>query len=229
MQASNSDFYAWIASRSTITWTNLAASFDTTDLSSYTTASISPTANKLLLMSVVQYQSSGTAATPTVTGAGLTWTVVTTAVRLNRRCTVFRATGASPSTGALTIDFAGNTQSNCGWSVNEATNAVITGTNASDAVVQTKILESAGPGTPVVTTFDAALEHSTNHMYISVCHASNNTITADATFTQLSQANMGAVGAVSQCTQYAANKTSNSTAITDGNTCIVAVEVKSAG
>ena len=63
---------------SAITATNLTSAASNTAASSYTTASISPGANKLDIVSVASGVSSGGTNVPTVTGAGGTWVQIAT-------------------------------------------------------------------------------------------------------------------------------------------------------
>lgn len=125
-----------------VTGTNLTTGVDSDGGSGATTASVSPTANRLLLLTV----SSRTGITadpnePTVTGNGLTWVPVNGVVYDNtsssrRRITVFRALGASPSTGTISIDFGGQAQTHVLWSLDEFSGVDTSGTNGSGAVVQ---------------------------------------------------------------------------------------------
>src|SRR5687768_12328361 len=95
----------------------LSEVYSGTDAASYTTASLTPTANRLILLTVVS--SFGTSGTnqpnnPTVTGCGLTWVNIGFNWHSGRnKISLFRAMGSAPSSGALTIDFGGQTQSAC--------------------------------------------------------------------------------------------------------------------
>lgn len=126
---------------------NLTAGDSQTDTSSYSTASISPGANRLILATVVNRTASGTPNQPTLTGNSLTWVAVNSVVYdtsgSQRRITVFRAMGASPTTGAITIDLAAQTNTTCMWAVDEATGVDTSGTNGSGAVVQSAVNSTA--------------------------------------------------------------------------------------
>lgn len=121
---------------------------------SSSTASVFPSANKLELLSV----SSRTSITanpnqPTVTGNGLTWVAINSVVyddtsSSRRRVTLFRAMGSSPSTGTISIDFGGQTQTDIAWSVDQVSGMDTTGTNGSGAIVQNaQNKDSSGTGT----------------------------------------------------------------------------------
>lgn len=117
--------------------THLSTDGSATGAASYETASISPVANKLVLVAVSSVRVPGSAA-PTVSGCNMTWTQVRTQLSEdgNRRVTVLRGVSASPTPGTLTIDFGGQGQLRCGWSINQFTNTDIGGTNGADAIVQ---------------------------------------------------------------------------------------------
>jgi hypothetical protein len=125
---------------------------------SFGTASVTPKANKLYLLAVHNRCSSGTGNEPTVTGDGLTWVKVATSqngASPEERQTLFRALGSSPTTGALTIDFAGQTQVYCSWYLNEFSNVDTTGTNGSGAIVQSNIVYQNSNTTGVTITLSA--------------------------------------------------------------------------
>ena len=107
----------------------------------YTTASISPAPNALVLLAVMGHRAYGANPSPIVTGGGMTaWEVVGTVtfdpvgVPL-KRLTLYRAMSASPGSGPITIDFDGAV-SNVQWIVTQWEGVDVTGTNGSGAIVQ---------------------------------------------------------------------------------------------
>ena len=104
------------------------------------TASLTPGANQLVLVDVFHNASiAANAAVPTgVAGAGLTFTLVDSAVDTVAGSTLsrWRALSASPSTGAITVTFA-NATTAAVWSVHQYASVDITGTNGAQAIVQT--------------------------------------------------------------------------------------------
>src|SRR3990167_684597 len=121
-----------------ITQTTLTGAASTADATSYTTASISPGANRLILAFVYGFRSIGTDSTPTLSGNGLTWGNID---HRGLGCgsenmTLFRAMGSSPSAGAVTIDFGVATMDACVWSFMEFDGVDTSGTDGSGAVVQ---------------------------------------------------------------------------------------------
>lgn len=179
--------------------TNLTASADAADASSYNTASITPTSNNLVLLSVsTRTGISTTPNQPTASGCGLTWVVINSVVydtesTSRRRLTLFRALGASPSTGAITVDFAGQTQTQMQWCVDQASGVDTSGTNGSGAIVQSatqQIIESDPSATTIVATL-AAFGSSANGTY--GCFANEDiswTPVAGSGFTLLSDNNV---------------------------------------
>ena len=121
-----------------ITQTPLTSGSSGTNGTSVSTASVSPTANRLVIVAVF-----GGAATPTnatdptsVSGAGLTFTKLkaqnnTTTFGLNT--SLWYAMSASPSTGAITITYP-NTQDLFIWSVFELAGVNVAGGTGSNAV-----------------------------------------------------------------------------------------------
>jgi len=101
---------------------------------SQATASISPTANRLVLIGVVTNKSDVAGEVTAVSGAGLTFTQVLNLYFGGDSCmSVWRALSASPSSGVLTITADSYFY---GWSVMEFASVDTGGTNGSAAIVQ---------------------------------------------------------------------------------------------
>lgn len=151
-----------------ISASNITTGSDVVAGSSTTTASVSPASNNLILLTVTQR--TGITANPnqpTATGNGLTWVVVNSVVfdttsSSRRRVTVLRAMGASPSSGAITIDCGGQTQTGIDWSVDQFSGVDTTGTNGSGAIVQS------------ATNFDASGTASTLSVTLAAFSSTNN-------------------------------------------------------
>jgi hypothetical protein len=128
-----------------LAFTNLTVDESTTDGSSFATASVSPAANNLIVVAVAYRRSGSGFVVPTVSGAGLTFDMVNGGeYTAGRGVVFFRALSASPSTGAITIDFGAVTVLSLCWSVDQASGVDTSGTNGAGAVVQS--LENT-PGT----------------------------------------------------------------------------------
>lgn len=151
-------FFFPFTSFAAISATNVTTNQNGVGATSYATASVTPNSNKLELLCVGNQVSSGTPNTPTVTGDGLTWVQVATKLATAsglRRATLFRALG-TPSTGALTIDMAGQTQVRAGWSWAELSGTDTTGTNGSGALVQSGTGEQTDVGSSTGLTVTLA-------------------------------------------------------------------------
>ena len=124
--------------------TDLTQGKSTTNASTYSTAAIGPGSNRFVLAFVMNVRSGfGQAVQPTAQGNGLTWKAlgsVAVAGAQNRRLTCFSATAATPSSGALTFDFAAEQQTLCAWSVFEY-----------DGATDVAQVKTASGGTPMPT------------------------------------------------------------------------------
>lgn len=163
----------------------LTSGQDTTDATSYATSSVTPTANALVLIYIYQRQATSPAAPTSVTGNGLTWvkvTDVTSAALASRRISVWRAMGASPSAGAITINLAA-TQTQCTWAVLEFTGVDTTGTNGSGAIVQSGVTPDPSTGTSGLITL-SAFGSTNNYAYGAFHHFANEASTQGSGFTE---------------------------------------------
>lgn len=150
--------------------TNIASSSSVSAGSSVATASFTPVANRLYLVSIATR--TGITADPnqpTATGNGFTYVVPTNGSVVydntsssRRRLTVFRALAASPTAGAITFSFGGQTQTNFVWSIDEVTGMDATGTNGSGAIVQ------------VVNNFDATITNASLTVTLAAFGSASN-------------------------------------------------------
>lgn len=151
-----------------VTATTLTSGSDGTTVSLATTASVTPSANKLQLLHVHAHPAGGPGYA-TVTGCGLTW------VSVDQHNydggggdtqMLYRALGGSPSTGALTIDFGtGNDQLEICWSLAEFGNVDTSGSDGAGAVVQA--VKATGTSTTPSATL-AAFGSTDNATYAAV-------------------------------------------------------------
>lgn len=120
-----------------------------TNSQNFTTASITPTGNRLVLAAVLSYEADSTTPdTPTMSGNGLTWVEIDNilfddAGADRGRLTLFRGMVASPSSGTATISHS-KTHSGCLWSIVEFDDVDTSGTHGSGAIVQS----AQAPPTP---------------------------------------------------------------------------------
>jgi len=106
-----------------ISYSVLTQGKDTSDRSSYSTASITPTAGKTVFVFVSSKVGSGNGNQASLSGNNITWEVINSIPFGIRRLTVFKGKSSSPSTGAISISFSGQGQIGCAWGVVEFTNA----------------------------------------------------------------------------------------------------------
>lgn len=217
--------------------TSLEGAASASNASSYATGSITPTANRLVLAAVSNFRGgSGAIEIPTLTGNGLTWVQVATVqsanANLGRRVTVFRAMGASPSAGAVTIDFAGATQSNCAWSIIEFSDIDTSGTDGSGAVVQSKTASNT-TGTAGTADFDAAFGDAVNNATYSALTmggGGTDVITHEAGFTELHEVQpTGEAQRLHSMWRLAEDQTPAPTWVNSLHWAQVAIEIKAAG
>ena len=143
-----------------ISASNLTTGNDVDGGSSSTTASVSPTSNNLVLLTITSR--TGITANPnqpTATGLGLTWVAVNSVVydttsSSRKRITTLRALG-TVTPGTITIDFGGQNQTHVYWSVDQVSGIDTSGTNGSGAIVQSATNKDETPiaadGTLTVT------------------------------------------------------------------------------
>lgn len=212
--------------------THLTTSGTDVDATSFTTASISPTSNALVLAAVAAGKATpvGDAA---LSGNGLTWVEIGEALYdvsgTGGTLWLFRAMGASPSAGAVTIDFAGVTHLACVWSIVELTGVDTSGTNGSGAIVQAVSEVETDLGNTALVTL-AAFSNVNNATYGCVAKQTNEGFTPGTNFTELGDFAV-AVPVISILSEWqAANDTTvdASWATAGEKSGIIGVEIKAA-
>src|SRR5438445_7178536 len=104
--------FAPSAALAAISATELASGGAGPNIKTATTQSIAPGPNQLILAWVAS-TATPNPGFPTLSGNGLTWVGAATAV--GNRIALFRAMGASPTAGPVTIDFGSSTQKSIAW------------------------------------------------------------------------------------------------------------------
>lgn len=211
-----------------LAFSNLTSGASTVDASSFTTASITPPSDTLILLTVSSRLASGAPNTPTVSGCGLTWVEITNVVNTggNRRLTCFRARGSSPTSGTLTIDFGGQSQTEASWISDYVTDSDSSGTNGSGAIVQSATGSAASGTTSTVTL--AAFGSSSNAAYGVHVNTNPSAITPGSGFTELAENSTSESGTDMQ-SEYKLNDTTvDATWTGSGSWYSLAVEIKQA-
>lgn len=123
---------------------NLTFGHAGTAATNFTTTSIAPTANALVLCSVVTYNNT---VAPTLTGGGMPgWAMHTSTIVGTWHLYVFRAMSATPGSGPVVISFGSQSEPDCEWSVDQFPGATQGGTNGSAAIVQAANATHPSPG-----------------------------------------------------------------------------------
>ena len=175
-----------------ITAANLTASFDNTDAQSYNTASVTPGANRLILVAVgIRNYSAVNLGTITLSGNGLTWVEVATTTYSSvassqSRISVFRSMGTSPSAGAITITVSGSGNASCQWAVDEFNGVDTTGTNGSGAVVQSATNRSDNCTSGLTITLAALADAVNNAVFAAFGTDDAQNLTEGSGYTELS-------------------------------------------
>lgn len=198
----------------------------------WSTASVSPASNNLILLTVgIRNGASTNPADPTVSGNGLTWVKVNSVNFDNnsssrRTVFVFRALGASPSSGAITIT-PGETDTNATWSVDQISGVNTGGTNGSAAVVQsvTNFLASGAPNTTLVGTL-AAFSSTFNATFGAFANDDGTgwSIAAGSGFTQSGIQNVTGVGVFTEF-KSTNDTTVDATFISEDEIGVIAIEI----
>jgi len=196
-----------------VTHTLLTAGNSETDGASFSTASISPSTDKLLLVDVAaEAVTANDNVQPTLTGCGVTWVVVQSLIGSSgggsggeqySRQTMFRAMG-TPTTGVLTLDFDSHNQTAVLWSVCEKGNVDTSGTNGSGAIVQSAVNDASAASLSVILAAFSNGGNATHGAYHAVIEATGLTITNGTGFTEETEQTADLSGGwyATQQTQY---------------------------
>lgn len=157
-----------------IAYNNLALLADPVAKTSFSTAAYQPTSNSLILAMVCSNETNGNNTVVSVTGNGLTFSLVntiTSGFKNANRVSVYRALSAAPTNVAMTVNFGAFSQNSCAIKIFEFTNVDTSGVNGSGAIVQSGSA-SANTANPTVTL--AALNSSgRNAVFASSINAVN--------------------------------------------------------
>ena len=211
-----------------ITATPLITSGSHTNGSRFSTASITPGGGKLVLAWIVNTKNT-TPDIPTLTGNGLTWVRVATVLDTGntRRLSLFRALGGSPSTGPVTINFAGNPQTSCLWSISQFGGVNTSGTSGSGALVQYATARQNGNGSMTVTL--GTFASTANAAAGGISKNTTSAVTPGSGFTQLATASLQATPKTLIASSWkASNDTTVDWTFSSASTEAIAVEIRAA-
>ena len=211
-----------------IVQTLLTSGNNTINQKIYATAGIAPAPNALITVAVLGHNSSTAPASPTVTGAGMTWTVVASVTfdgvaTPHKRLTVYRAMSAAPGSGPLTITFA-SAVSNCQWIVSQWTGVNGSGVNGAGAINQTGV--SQGDGVTSRSVALAAFGNASNVAY-GVFGVAKNTpaVTPGAGFTEIAEQASGESPLSDLEAEWAANQPALTASWASANAAALGIEI----
>lgn len=177
-----------------VTFTNLTTGANNTNQTSVTTATITPSANKLILISVGTQIDTGVPSVTSITGCGLTFTQITnnTTSDGRQRNSLWRATASSTTSGTLTISLS-STSARTQWIVTEVDGVDISGTNASNAIVQSATTVDNSPPTngTLTVTLNAFAKQSNVAFGTIRINLATTTLTSGSGFTQIAEIKNG--------------------------------------
>jgi hypothetical protein len=189
------------------------------------TASVSPTANAVVYAVFQSSLASEPDSPSSVTGNGLTYVqeeAVSWHNEGDRRMTVFRALGASPSAGALTATWA-ESQTSFVWQVIQCTGVDTGGTSGSSATVQS--VTTTATAAVTITNTLAALGAATSVNLSFVGLQINSSVTPDGDFVELADTAIG-TGAQTLESEWATNQTEVTATFASANAGAISLEVK---
>lgn len=212
---------------------NLTQGSSTTDGTVFTTASITPAANALLLLTIISRADAVQPTIASISGNGLTWVEIDHVDNDNsgsrRTIHLYRAMGASPSAGAVTITF-NATQTACTWTIDQITGADTAGTNGSGAIVQSANNVNRGAGsTSITATLPSAFSNVNNGTYGAFGTGSVGTSpTAGSGFSQISSVQETGESSAALFTEWknVNDTTIDVTSASDTENGIIGVEIK---
>lgn len=200
-------------------------STDTSNVTSYATASWTPTASRLVLVAISNSSGTDAVVPSTVTGNGLTYELVATSQRadLQRRVSIYRAwSGGSPSAGAITVTFSAS-QQGCLIHISQWTGTGGSGDNGASAIGSTPATPNwVSTSNPSMTlSFDSAADSGT---YGAFSHGA--AMTAGSGFTQLADTSHASPTNEMMTEWQAASDTTVDVTAGSGQGCGVALELK---
>src|SRR3989344_4439836 len=199
----------------------------TTDATSFTSTSWTPPSSGLIILFVFSRGGAGNNV-PTVTGNSITWTQIANyKVGTFRAITLFGANASGSSSGSITLDYAGNTQTTQAVSVFYATGVDLSGGVAA-AFVQTQTNTGTCSGTDCATVTLNAAGNSNNRPIAAFAHDVNEATAPRTNWTEADDLALGTPARAFE-TQYrgdAFETTASSTITTSSVWMGMAAEIK---
>jgi hypothetical protein len=178
-----------------ITCALLTSASAVANVTSLTTASVSPTTGALVILDIYLFDNAGTPRNVAVASTGLTWVEDTHAGSGSDRLTRMRAMG-TPSAGAATITFGGFQQNIYQYVMYELVGVDSSGTNGSGAFGQASVTGNATAANTSLTL--AALQSGSATIGAFHSTGGGNSFTAGSGYTSLAQPNNSGYGLISE-------------------------------
>lgn len=162
--------------------------------SSYGTPSITVGKGQVITLAIGSTDNSGgNPNTPTLSGNGMSFSQIGSSIRFgtSNRLTLFRGVGTG-QTGAITFDFAGQSQARCFWSVIEWTSVKAGGVNGADAIVQSAS-DSGDTGRTNYSITLAAFASQNNATYAVVFKNASNDVVPGGSMLEIAETTNGYV------------------------------------
>ena len=212
--------------RQTITYTAHTSGSSSTDGTTFTTAAVTPGNNALMYVAVLSMRTTSGVESPTVTGTGITYDLVTykDVQSGTQRLSIYRAMVSSGTASAISIVHTVSHES-CAWAVLQYNNVNTSGTNGSGAIVQW-----ASSGTASGTSLEvalSALEESGNRTVVAVGLSTNASVTPSASFTERTDNAVASNNGTLE-TQDASAEQGCFTTFSSAAAAMIAIEVRSA-
>lgn len=170
-----------------IAFVNLGASAnpdinDNADASSYANTSSTPPTSDLAVAYVASTIGAGTPNDTSISGWGITWTFIVSRAQGQNKINLLGANLSGATAGALTVDFAAQTQTACMLSLFQATGVDLTGGVAA-AFVQTVV--GGGAAATFLELALAAAGHADNRPIAGFFHRGNEGSTERTNWTEM--------------------------------------------
>lgn len=191
----------------------------------FVTASITPTANALVLLWITNEHLAGTPAViSSVTGCSLTWESIDNVnYGSNCRLSLYRTLGASPTTGAVTVTYPSSEWSAV-WSIEQITGVSTSGSNGSGAIIQSAQASDGTTGNTLTVTLGAMAAGS-----MDMCGWSFNindvTFSAGGGWTQLASPQIARPIQILTAYNTTGDNTATATSTNGGSRGGIAVEI----
>ena len=169
-----------------MTFTNLTTGASTATTTSYDTAVVSPTSNRLVLLAVGTDNGASAAPTLVASGCNLTFTEIATLTDGGgtRRLSLFRALGNNPTSGVITITKNSSTPG-LAWSVTQVSKMSLEGVNGANAIVQS--VTNTGSATTSLAVTLASFASVNNSTFGCLFVNANFVLTPGSGFTELAK------------------------------------------